>query len=232
MANPFYEPGEKRAQKVRELFARIAPRYDLINDLQSAGLHRLWKKRLVTFAQLRPGESALDVCCGTGDLTVRLQHDGVNVVGLDFTEAMLARAARRGALHLVQGDAQSLPFADRTFDVVTIGYGLRNLSSWEGGLQEMWRVAKTGARVLALDFGKPDNRFWRAVYFSYLRALVPIFGKVFCGSAQAYAYILESLQHYPAQRGVAEKLQQLGCNACRTINFAGGAMAINYAIKA
>jgi demethylmenaquinone methyltransferase/2-methoxy-6-polyprenyl-1,4-benzoquinol methylase len=229
--NQFYDPGEARSRKVHELFSRIAPRYDLINDLQSLGLHRAWKKRVVALANGRPADRALDVCCGSGDLTIALNGHGVRAVGLDFTEAMLERAAQRGASLLVQGDAQTLPFADTTFDIVTVGYGLRNLPSWEKGLAEMWRVAKPGGRLVVLDFGKPGNTTWRAIYFGYLRLIVPMFGRVFCGNAAAYSYILESLHHYPAQQGVADKMAAMNCADVRTLNLFGGAMAINYGVK-
>jgi demethylmenaquinone methyltransferase / 2-methoxy-6-polyprenyl-1,4-benzoquinol methylase len=225
----FYEPGQ--AHKVRQLFSRIAPRYDFINDLQSAGLHRAWKKTVVSLAGAHAGELALDVCCGSGDLALAFERRGVQAVGVDFTEAMLQRAAMRGARLLVHGDAQALPFSDATFDIVTVGYGLRNLSHWEKGLEEMWRVAKPAGRLVVLDFGKPENALWRKIYFGYLRAIVPLFGRVFCGDAAAYAYILESLRVYPAQRGVAEKMTALGCRDVRTLNLLGGAMAINFGLK-
>src|SRR5439155_3066757 len=102
--------------------------------------------------------------------------------------------------HFIRADAQQLPLADNSFDIVTVGYGLRNLANWETGLDEMLRVAKPGARLVVLDFGKPDNALWRAAYFGYLKLFVPLLGRLFCGNAVAYAYILESLKHYPAQR--------------------------------
>ena len=229
--NRFYEPGEGRSQKVRDLFTRIAPRYDLINDLQSLGLHRAWKKTVHHLANVRAGERVLDVCCGSGDLALAFQSCAIEAVGIDFTPAMLKQAAERGVRLLVHGDALALPFPDNSFHTVTVGYGLRNLSHWEKGLEEIHRVALPGARLIVLDFGKPDNAIWRSLYFGYLRVVVPIFGRVFCGDGAAYAYILESLRHYPAQRGVAEKMARLGCSAIRTINFLGGAMAINYGVK-
>jgi demethylmenaquinone methyltransferase/2-methoxy-6-polyprenyl-1,4-benzoquinol methylase len=124
-----------------------------------------------------------------------------------------------------------LPFGADTFDAVTVGYGLRNLSSWEKGLAEMVRVARSGGRVLVLDFGKPDNRLWRALYFTYLRLVVPLLGLVFCRNSSAYAYILESLKHYPAQNGVAERMQSLGLTNVRIVNLLGGMMSINYGEK-
>lgn len=233
MGNEFYNPGAERATQVNRLFATIAPRYDFINDLQSLGWHRRWKRRLAQLAQVQAGDRALDLCCGTGDISFALAKCGATVTGLDFSKEMLAVAGQRQPPAAVrnpqflQGDAQKLPFADESFDIVTVGYGLRNLASWETGLREMVRVAKPGARLLVLDFGKPENGLWRAIYFGYLRLCVPILGLLFCGKASAYAYILESLKHYPAQRGVAAKMQELGLINVRIENILGGAMSIN-----
>ena len=238
MGNRFYEAGEGRAERVNDLFAAIAPRYDLINDLQSFGLHRWWKRRLIQFAAVQSGESALDLCCGTGDVAFALAEAGARVTGMDFSAPMLVVAEARkvkvgeaaGPVFL-QGDALRTPFPDAHFDVVTISYGLRNLASVDEGLREMWRVLKPGGRLLVLDFGKPDNAAWRGAYFAYLRFAVPVFGRLFCKNAAAYAYILESLQHYPAQRGVDEKLRALGAANARIVNFLGGVMSINVAEK-
>jgi ubiquinone/menaquinone biosynthesis C-methylase UbiE len=302
---------------VKELFARIASRYDLINDLQSFGLHRYWKRRLIKLAGPQPGARALDLCCGTGDLAFALARAGADVTGLDFSREMLEvamnkakvlnRAAtphsplpaphsplrtprsdapdfapERGCVrstsrstpqpataesvpppalaapsavpiphstlptrhsafptphsaiptpHFFHGDAERTPFPDNSFDIVTVGYGLRNLADWEAGLREMVRVAKPGGSLLVLDFGKPDNALWRGLYFGYLRFFVPVLGRIFCGSASAYSYILESLKHYPAQHGVAAKMQELQLAEVRIMTFLGGIMTINYARK-
>jgi len=253
VSNVYYAPGDARAAKVNDLFARIARRYDLINDLQSFGLHRRWKRRVADLARVAPGVRALDLCCGTGDLAFALAQRGAAVTGLDFSAPMLAVAAERGkrrggaALNpppnpgppaaepgnpnFVRGDAQATPFSENTFDVVTVGYGLRNLASWERGLEEMHRVARPGARILVLDFGKPANAGWRAIYFAHLKMSVPLIGLLFCGDASAYAYILESLKHYPAQLAVAEKMRALKLANVRVVNLLGGAMAINYGEK-
>lgn len=239
MGNEFYNPGAQRAAQVNRLFAAIAPRYDFINDLQSLGLHRRWKRRLAQAAQVQPGDQALDLCCGTGDISFALAKCGAVVTGLDFSKEMLAVAETRSAIpksqtpnpKFLQGDAQQLPFADQSFDVVTVGYGLRNLTSWEAGIREMGRVAKPGARLLVLDFGKPENALWRTLYFGYLRLCVPVFGLLFCGKASAYAYILESLKHYPAQRGVEAAMRAAGLVNVRVENILGGAMSINYGEK-
>jgi demethylmenaquinone methyltransferase/2-methoxy-6-polyprenyl-1,4-benzoquinol methylase len=239
MANIFYEPGSQRAAKVHDLFGGIAGRYDLMNDVQSFGLHRVWKQQLVRRANPQPATRALDLCCGTGDIALSLARRGADVVGLDFSEPMLAVARQkkipRAALRppqFIQGDAQQIPFPDNSFDLVTVGYGLRNLASLETGLREMQRVARPGGRLLALDFGKPDNALWRGIYFGYLRFFIPLLGGIFCGNPAAYAYILESLKHYPAQRGVAEKMTALGLKNVRIINLLGGIMSINTAEKA
>jgi demethylmenaquinone methyltransferase/2-methoxy-6-polyprenyl-1,4-benzoquinol methylase len=239
VSNAFYDSGDQRAAKVSDLFARIARRYDFLNDLQSFGLHRCWKRRGADLAQIKIGDRALDLCCGTGDIAFALARRGAETTGLDFSAQMLAVAAARqrhlksqiANLKFLQGDAQQLPFPENSFDVVTVGYGLRNLTSWERGLDEMHRVARPGARLIVLDFGRPANALWRAVYFTHLKMSVPLIGLLFCGNASAYSYILESLKHYPAQLAVAEKMRQLKLANVRVINLLGGAMAINYGKK-
>ena len=215
----------------------------------------------IQLAGVRPGARALDVCCGTGDLALALARQGAEVIGLDFSEKMLEVAEARKARisskvsgtrsqeseagsrapratrqvfplpRFMRGDAQRLPFSDNSFDVVTVGYGLRNLASWETGLREMQRVARRGGRLLVLDFGKPDNALWRSLYFGYLRLFVPWLGRIFCGDASAYAYILESLKHYPAQQGVAAEMRAQGLANVRITNLLGGVMSINYGEK-
>ena len=240
MSNIFCAPGEERAAKVNDLFAAIARRYDLLNDLQSFGLHRRWKRRVIELAAVQPGNRALDLCCGTGDLALALARRGAEVTGVDFSPAMLEIAeARRqrnfksqiSNLKFMPGDALQIPFSDASFDIVTVGYGLRNLTSWEKGLDEMHRVARPGARLVVLDFGKPANALWRGIYFAHLKCAVPLLGWIFCGNADAYAYILESLKQYPAQLAVAAKMRELKLVNVRVINFLGGAMAINYGEK-
>ncbi len=265
MGNKFYVPGWQRAAQVNDLFSAIASRYDLINDLQSLGLHRYWKRLLFRLARVQPQDRVLDLCCGTGDVARGLTPSGAKIIGLDFSAPMLAVARQwclrtksvrqpaatlgtqtmpgqshqpmvglqnRPSVLFVQGDALKMPFIDSQFDVVTISYGLRNLADLEAGLRETQRVAKPGGRVLVLDFGKPRNRIWRACYFAYLRWLVPWFGRLFCGDSATYAYILESLEHYPAQEGVAAIMRGLKFGNIRLINLLGGMMSINYGQKA
>jgi len=241
MPDSFYAADETRAKRVNDLFATIAPRYDLINDLQSFGLHRAWKRRLIQLAEVRAGMRALDVCCGTGDVAFALADAGAKVVGCDFSEPMLEVARKRFRsrrnrreenLTFIQAEALQLPLPANTFDVVTIAYGLRNLADFRAGLVEMLRVLKPGGKLLILDFGKPDFAPWRAAYFTYLKLFVPIFGKIFCGNSATHAYILESLKKYPAQKGIAAMLSELGCHGVRIENLVAGVMSINTAVKA
>jgi demethylmenaquinone methyltransferase/2-methoxy-6-polyprenyl-1,4-benzoquinol methylase len=238
MTNEFYSPGEQRAAKVAQLFATVARRYDLINDVQSFGFHRVWKHQLLRLANVQPGEHALDLCCGTGDLAFGLAKQGAQVVGLDFSEPMLQVATEKAKAHqfktpvqFIRGDAQQISFPENSFDLLTIGYGLRNLANLDAGLKDMCRVTKPGGRLLALEFGKPNNRAWRGVYFGYLKFLLPVFGKIFCGNSAAYAYILESLKHYPAQEEVAARMRATGWHTVRVTNLMGGIMSIHSAEK-
>src|SRR5437773_6240926 len=241
MPNTYFEPGKRRAAKVHELFSRIARRYDLINDLQSFGFHRRWKRRVIELAKAAPGQQVLDVCCGTGDLALRFSRAGVLPTGLDFNDEMLANAQSKvqnlkskvsvaeiseRLPQFVRGDATRLPFNKSRFDVVTMGYGLRNLADWEAGLTEMQRVAKPGGRVVVLEFGKPENALWQWIYFGYLRLFVPCLGLLWAGSATAYRYVLESLRHYPGQQGVAARMREMGFVNVRVVNLAGGAMSV------
>ncbi len=235
--NPYYgQDSIGRAARVKRLFDRIAPRYDLVNDLQSFGLHRLWKRRLIAQAAVRPGERALDACCGTGDIALALAARGAQVTGVDFSAKMLDKARARGQgesrLDYLEGDAAALPIPSETFDLATIAYGLRNLPDFGAGLAELVRVLRPGGRLLVLDFGKPPLAVWRRCYFAYLRWITPLFGRVFCGDAAAYSYILESLKCYPAQEGVAEAMKSLGMVGLGVRNFLGGIMSLHYGIKA
>jgi demethylmenaquinone methyltransferase/2-methoxy-6-polyprenyl-1,4-benzoquinol methylase len=224
----FYQVDEHRAEKVHDLFATIARRYDLLNDIMSVGLHRRWKRRLIELA----GEprDVLDLCCGTGDIALRFR---ARVVGVDFTEEMLRVAAARGNSEVswIRADALRLPFVDESFDAVSVGYGLRNLSDIEQGLREVLRVLRPGGKFVSLDFGKPESATFRALYFGYLRIVLPILGRMFCGDPDTHGYILTSLRNYPAQRGIKEMMTSQGYRDCGFEEFWLGSMAINYGSK-
>jgi len=227
----------EHVEKVDALFTSIAARYNLTNDIQSLGLHRFWKQRMVKMSALVKGESALDICCGTGDLVMRLAHRSERVVGLDMNSPMLKVALNQlkksnaNSASLFQADALNLPFNDSSFDLVTIAYGLRNLADHQNGLREISRVLKPRGRILILDFGKPSNRFIRKLYYLYLKLVLPVFGLFLCGKPAAYAYILKSLQNYPAQEGVLFSLSQIGFNNIKIRNIMLGAMSIHIAEK-
>ncbi|MBM3823299.1 MAG: bifunctional demethylmenaquinone methyltransferase/2-methoxy-6-polyprenyl-1,4-benzoquinol methylase UbiE [Verrucomicrobia bacterium] len=237
MANLYYDPGQGRAANVRDLFGRIAPHYDLINNLQSLGLHHRWKSRLAKLAvpDAAPPSTrrVLDLCCGTGDIAFRVSRRGAVAIGIDFSEAMLRFARQRATLvpapTFIRGDALALPFPNQSFDAVTIGYGLRNLASFERGIAEMIRVVKPGGQLLILDFACPENLLWRAIYTGYLRFVVPAIGKLIAGDAAAYGYILESLRHYPSIEGIKGILRSQGCGEINIQRILGGAMSIHAA---
>ena len=241
--NHYYQPGELRGTRVMNLFDQIAKKYDLVNDIQSGGLHRWWKHHLIREASVEPGNSALDVCCGTGDLSFALSAKGATVTGVDFSQAMLEEAHQKKAAAtsntdpksqptFIRADAMDLPFEDETFDIVTMAYGLRNLSHWEKGLEELHRIVRPGGRILILEFGKPPNAWWKNMYFAYLRLAVPLIGWSVAGDSAAYQYILTSLHHFPAQRGIESAMVRLGCRQIRTKLFLGGVMSLNMARKA
>ena len=237
MANKYLSYDAERASKVRAMFSRIAGRYDVLNDLMSFGLHRLWKRDVVRLALAgRAGPArVLDLCCGTGDLAFLAASAagmGSGVVGLDFTLPMLAIArARRtpagGSAAFAQGDALRLPFPDASFDAVTMGYGLRNVEDPLACLREIRRVLASGGRVVVLDFGKPDHAMPRVIYGAFLRSVMPVMGWLFHGDPDTYRYIPESLARYPAQRGVRDLMEKAGLSGARYENRMLGTMGLN-----
>lgn len=221
---------EGKRRYVRQLFATIAPRYDLITRLLSYGQDARWKRRLLRLAAIGPNDRALDLACGTGDLTVH--------VGLDVTMKMLQLARRRTLnphhlpttiYQLVQGDMTSLPFASATFTVVTTGYGLRNVPDLPAAIAEIHRVLAPGGRMLSLDFNRPDPRLLRAAYLAYLTVVGSALGWVLHGDPDTYRYIPESIRRYPGARGVARLLEAHGFSDVRVVPLLGGLMAIHLA---
>jgi len=236
VANKFLSYDEQRAPKVREMFSLLAGKYDLVNDLMSAGLHRRWKKETIRLAfEGRQGPlRVLDLCCGTGDLAFLAEDAGrdARVTGADFTLPMLLVARRRRAegrrrSRFVQADALRLPFRDAVFDAVTIGYGLRNISDPQSALAEMRRLLAPGGRVVVLDFGKPPNRLAAWFYRGFLHSVMPLMGWLFHGDPETYLYIPESLARFPAQQGVEELMRRTGFVKARHENRLLGAMGLN-----
>ena len=226
----YYDPGH-RAPKVEELFTKIAKRYDLINDIQSFGMHRAWKRRLLELVQIRAGDRVLDLATGTGDLIRmgRSRVPGSGWVGVDFTYAML-RAARAGS-PLVQGDILKLPIRGRSFSAATMAYGLRNVADRGRALVEIQRVLKPGGRFVFLDFAKPENRLVRRLYFAWLRAVQPFLGWLFFRDSETYRYIWRSLSEYPEVDGVSRELEAAGFRSVRAHRLFLGMMSIHVAVR-
>lgn len=220
---------------VRSLFSTIADRYDLITVLLSFGLDRGWKRRAVGLAAPAAGHRALDLACGTGDIAFALASRGAAVIGLDVTHRMLqlARAKGGGAPRaaFVQGDMVSLPFPDAAFDIVTTGYGLRNVPHLTSALTEIHRVLRGGGTFVSLDFNRPEHPLVRAVYLGYLAAVGGALGWILHGDADTYRYIPASIRRYPGAAGIARMLRQAGLQEVERKAVLGGLMTIHRAKK-
>ncbi|HET7696997.1 MAG TPA: ubiquinone/menaquinone biosynthesis methyltransferase [Vicinamibacterales bacterium] len=229
------EPHTK-APYVRRLFHTIADRYDLITRLLSFGADRRWKLRLAALADLRSGTTALDLACGTGDIACELARRGARVFGLDLTHRMLQLAQQKNEgprpVRFVTGDMMALPFADASFDLVTTGYGIRNVPLIEPALAEIRRVLRPGGLLLSLDFDRPANRLVRAVYLGYLTIVGSALGWVLHRDPDTYRYIPESIRRYPGSAGVSAMLARGGFSDARVVPLLGGLMAINVARRA
>jgi demethylmenaquinone methyltransferase/2-methoxy-6-polyprenyl-1,4-benzoquinol methylase len=221
-----------KATYVRRLFDTIAGRYDLITRLLSFGRDQAWKARLVALAAPGAGMRALDLASGTGDIALALAARGARVTALDLTLRMLQLArAKPGAdgLTLVTGDMMALPFPADAFDLVTTGYGIRNVPRIETAAAEIHRVLRPGGMLLSLDFNRPSNALVRGVYLAYLTLVGSALGWVLHRDADTYRYIPESIRRYPGAHGVAALLAGAGFEQCDVIPLLGGFMAINVA---
>jgi len=229
---------EEFATQVRGMFDRIAGVYDLMNSAMTAGLHHQWRQRAVDRAEAGPGSDALDVCCGTGDLALELRRrigpDG-RVVGCDFSEPMLELARRKSgeqALPVEFGwaDALDLPYGETSFDVVTIGFGARNLADLERGLAEMARVLRPGGRLAILEITRPLREPLAAFYSLWFDRIVPVIG-TFAGNPEAYSYLPNSVRSFPEPQALAEMIEAAGFDRIRWLLLAGGIIAIHSATK-
>jgi demethylmenaquinone methyltransferase / 2-methoxy-6-polyprenyl-1,4-benzoquinol methylase len=218
---------------VRRLFATIADRYDLITVVLSYGRDRGWKRRLTELANVRGGERALDLACGTGDIAFELADRGAHVVGLDITERMiqLARNRSRQRARFVVGDMLALPFPSASFDLITTGYGIRNVPDIQAALAEIHRVLRPGGRLLSLDFNRPSNPIVRAAYLVYLTLVGSTLGFILHRDPDTYRYIPESIRRYPGADGVRALMRDMGFGGAEWIPVLGGLMAINVGRK-
>jgi demethylmenaquinone methyltransferase/2-methoxy-6-polyprenyl-1,4-benzoquinol methylase len=228
-------PAGKR-QYVRSLFATIAVRYDLITRVLSYGRDRHWKRRLVMLAAPVPGTRALDLATGTGDLAFALGARGAAVTGLDITEEMIVLARGKAAgkdrpPRFLVGDMVDLPFARGSFDLITTGYGLRNVPDLKAAIAEMHRVLRPGGQALSLDFNRPDNRVVRALYLRYLRVVGGALGWVLHRDPDTYRYIPASIRNYPGAEAVASLMTAAGFSRVEHYRVLGGLMAIHHAVR-
>ena len=232
--------GEKQA-RVREVFDSVADRYDVMNDLMSVGLHRIWKRFTLARTGLRPGQRALDVACGSGDLGQGMAHQvgpGGLVVLTDINSAMLAHGRDKllngGVVSNVayaQANAEQLPFIANSFHCVTIGFGLRNVTEKAAALQAMYRVLKPGGRLLVLEFSQLQMKAVQPLYDLYSFKLLPRMGKLVADDADSYRYLAESIRMHPDQQTLKGMMEQASFERCRYFNLAGGIVALHQGFK-
>jgi len=227
----------EKADRVREVFDSVASNYDLMNDLMSLGAHRAWKAFTLARTGLRPGQQALDIAGGTGDLTAGMARQvgkTGHVFHTDINAAMLAEGNDRlldqglsNNVTSMQVDAEQLPFADNTFNCVTIGFGLRNVTDKQGALNEMARVTAPGGRVLVLEFSKPVPKWLTPFYDAYSFKVLPALGKLVADDADSYRYLAESIRMHPDQETLLEMMESAGLEDCRYHNLSGGIVALH-----
>lgn len=232
---------EEKADKVAEVFHSVAAKYDLMNDLMSGGVHRLWKRITIEMSGVRRGNKVLDIAGGTGDLTAKFSRivgpEGT-VVLADINDSMLKvgrdRLMDRGVVNNVtfsQADAQYLPFPDNTFDIITIAFGLRNVTDKDLALRSMLRVLKPGGRLLVLEFSKPGNPLLSKVYDTYSFSILPKLGKLFADDADSYQYLAESIRMHPDQQTLQTMMDDAGFANTDFHNMTGGVVALHRGVK-
>jgi len=229
-------PAEDKAQRVRGVFDSVAGSYDLMNDLMSAGLHRLWKRFAIAQAAVRRGQAVLDLAGGTGDLARRFASQvgsSGHVVLADINASMLRQGRSRlidagvaGNLSIAQVNAENLPFAPSSFDCITIAFGLRNVTDKEAALASMLRVLKPGGKLLILEFSKPDEAI-KPAYDLYSFKVLPLLGKLVADDEASYQYLAESIRMHPDQETLLAMMQDAGFERCRHHNLAGGIVALH-----
>jgi demethylmenaquinone methyltransferase/2-methoxy-6-polyprenyl-1,4-benzoquinol methylase len=233
-------PTKDKARKVAAVFDSVVDRYDLMNDLMSFGIHRLWKRYAVAASSVRRGDRILDLAGGTGDLSAsfaeRVGETGC-VVLTDINAAMLARGRNRladqgvvGNVRYVQADAESLPFPENTFDCVSIAFGLRNVTDQPRALASMYRVLRPGGRILVLEFSQP-GRPLRALYDLYSFSVLPLLGRLVAGDTTSYRYLAESIRMHPDQGTLKAMMEAAGLERCDYFNLSGGIVALHRGYK-
>ncbi len=230
-------PLEQKASLVENVFSSVAPKYDLMNDLMSFGLHRIWKKFTIHEAALRPGQRVLDVASGTGDLAkIFAKQVGQNgqVIMTDINEAMLAVGRDRladagivGNVEYVQADAENLPFTDNYFDCITIAFGLRNVTDKQQAMRSMYRVLKPGGKLLILEFSHPQVPLLNTLYDLYSFNVIPKLGELVSRDKESYQYLVESIRMHPNQETLKSMLQEAQFEDVTYFNLTGGIVALH-----
>jgi demethylmenaquinone methyltransferase/2-methoxy-6-polyprenyl-1,4-benzoquinol methylase len=221
---------DKKPADVAAMFDDVAKRYDLTNDILSLGQDRQWRKAVVDAVDAKPGERVLDLAAGTGTSSQPFADRGAEVVPCDFSQGML-RVGKRAKPHLpfTAGDGTRLPFADDTFDAVTISFGLRNIVDPDAGLREMRRVTRPGGRLVVCEFSHPTWAPFRTVYIEYLMKALPPIAKAVSSSPDAYVYLAESIRAWPDQPGLAARIDAAGWRSVKWRNLSGGIVALHHA---
>jgi len=231
---------QEASRWVRDMFERIAPRYDLANHVLSLNLDRWWRTKTVKRVQHilhRPGARALDLCCGTGDLLIALRaKSSATVVGSDFCHPMLTAAhekiARRGlACPLFEADALCLPLSDGALDLITVAFGFRNLANYQAGLAEMYRVLKPSGMAAILEFSQPGGTMFGKLYGLYSRWVLPRIGGALSGSRDAYAYLPASIDKFPSAEDLAHDMRKAGFRSVEVVRMTGGTVALHVGTK-
>lgn len=224
-------PAERQA-RIRRVFALVAERYDLMNDLMSFGLHRWWKRRLIAAVAPRPGELLVDLAGGTGDVAALLAGDDRRVIVCDPGLEMMRRGQRRGFAHVewLAGAAEALPFADNSVDGLTISFGIRNVTRLEDALAEIHRVLKPGGRVFCLEFSRP-RRWFAPAYDLFSFQIIPRLGALIAGQPEAYDYLVESIRRFPDQRALAGFFTAAGFHNVRWRDLTFGVACIHFGVK-
>ncbi|MFQ0993800.1 bifunctional demethylmenaquinone methyltransferase/2-methoxy-6-polyprenyl-1,4-benzoquinol methylase UbiE [Gilliamella sp. BG2] len=234
-------PKQEKVKRVAEVFHSVADKYDVMNDLMSFGIHRIWKKITIEYSSVRKGQKVLDLAGGTGDLTAKFSQlvgdDGL-VVLADINESMLKvgrdKLRDKGLfknIEYVQANAEELPFADNYFDCVTISFGLRNVTDKEKALRSMWRVLKLGGRLLILEFSKPQYQILNKAYDLYSFTMLPLMGKIVANDSESYRYLAESIRMHPDQNTLKKMMEDAGFVDVKYHNMTGGIVALHTGFK-
>ncbi|HEX4643179.1 MAG TPA: bifunctional demethylmenaquinone methyltransferase/2-methoxy-6-polyprenyl-1,4-benzoquinol methylase UbiE [Candidatus Acidoferrales bacterium] len=230
------------AAHVREMFGRIAPRYDLLNHLLSLDIDKVWRRRVARLVRPilhNPAARVLDLCCGTGDLALAFRGEapgGAEIIGSDFVPEMLLRArakseALRAGVTFVEADALALPFADGSFDLVSCSFGFRNLANYERGLREILRVLKPGGMAAILEFAEPRGKLFGGLYRFYFRRVLPRLGAMISGNGSAYTYLPNSVSKFPSPEALQTLFERCGYSEVRYVRWTGGIVTLHTARK-